>query len=181
MRGILVGNTGGRLWGMLRQSRQPAGRAAISPRAAQGFAESLDLAGRPRRLRAWLASTAFTGVFIAAMASNPQSALAACAVTPSPNTVTCDNTNQATAGTLNTSFAGTTVVNVNDRGRIDSGGATATVTAAGNLTFNNNDTTFGITSAAGNGVNLANDFGAITYVGNANVTAAHVGGKRQHE
>jgi subtilase-type serine protease len=39
-----------------------------------------------------LASTAFTGAFIAAIAGNPDSALAACVVTSNPNTVTCDNT-----------------------------------------------------------------------------------------
>jgi hypothetical protein len=66
------------------------------------------------------------------------------------------------------------VVNVNAGSNINAGGATAVVTAAGSLTLNNNDTTFGIRNNALNGVDLTNNFGAITYVGNANVTATNV-------
>ncbi|CAN7528806.1 autotransporter domain-containing protein [Bradyrhizobium sp. LjRoot220] len=124
----------------------------------------------PPRRRALLAGTAFTGAFIAAMAANPQSALAACVGVNSAS-VLCDAANPATAGTFTTSFAGGTVVNVNAGANINSGGASATVTAAGGLTFNHNDTTFGITNAASTGVSLLNNFGAITYTGNAAVTA----------
>jgi subtilase-type serine protease len=130
----------------------------------------------PRRRRtALLAGTAFTGAFIAAMAGNPQSALAVCAGENGP-LVTCELATPATAGKLSTSFNGTTVVNVNPGGKIDTGGATASVAApGGSLTFNNNDTTFGITSVgAFHGVNLINNFGAITYVGNANVTSTQI-------
>jgi uncharacterized protein with beta-barrel porin domain len=124
----------------------------------------------PRRRRAGsLAGIAFTGAFIAAMMGHPQGALAAC---QGENTasVTCDAANQATAGTLSTSFAGATVVNVNAGSKIDTGGATAS--ANGNLlTFNHNDTTFGITNTGVSaGVSLSN-VGAITYLGNANVNA----------
>src|SRR5882724_10825283 len=122
-----------------------------------------------------LAGTAFTGAFIVAMMGNPQRALAACAGEGGP-LVTCDLATPATAGTLSTTFAGTTVINDNAGGKINAGGgAIAVVTAAGSLTFNNNDTTFGITANAGSGVDLNNNFGAITYVGNANVTATNVG------
>ena len=122
----------------------------------------------PRCRATLLAGTAFTGVFIAAMTGSPQRALAACAGVNTAS-VTCDAGNQATLGTLNTTFAGTTVVNVNPGGKIDTGGAFASVTALGSLTFNNNDTTFGITNIAGIGVSLTNAFGAITYLGNAGV------------
>ena len=102
---------------------------------------------RPKRRGALLASTAFTGAFAAVIAGHPTGALAACSGVNTAN-VLCDAANQATAGPLNTSFAGTTVVNVNPGGKIDSGGAAATVTAAGSLTFNHNDTTFGISGTA---------------------------------
>jgi len=129
--------------------------------------------GMGSRARALLASTAFTGVFIAVIAGHPNSALAACSGVNTGN-VLCDASNQAATGTLTTTFGGTTVVNVNNGGKIDTGGARATVTAPGDLTFNNNDTTFGITNTGSNllsGVRLSNDFGSITYLGNANVTA----------
>ena len=77
---------------------------------------------RPRRRGALLASTAFTGAFAAVIAGHPTSALAACSGVNTAN-VLCDAANQATAGTLNTTFAGTTVVNVNPGGKIDTGGA----------------------------------------------------------
>src|SRR5690242_2326094 len=64
----------------------------------------------PNARRTLLAGTAFTGAFIAAIAANPQSALAACAGENTAS-VTCDSTNQASAGTLTTTFAGSTVVN----------------------------------------------------------------------
>ncbi|CAN7528684.1 autotransporter domain-containing protein [Bradyrhizobium sp. LjRoot220] len=124
----------------------------------------------PRRRTALLAGTAFTGAFIAAIVGHPQSALAACAGEFGP-LVTCDSVTPATAGALFTFFAGSTVVNANVDGKIDSGGAGVLVTAAGTLTFNHNDTTFGIISTASAAVRLVNDFGAITYTGNAAVTA----------
>ncbi|CAN7528027.1 autotransporter domain-containing protein [Bradyrhizobium sp. LjRoot220] len=120
-----------------------------------------------------LAGTAFTGAFIAVIAAFPQGALAACAGVDSAS-VSCDLANQAAAGTLATTFNGSTVVNVGNGGKIDAGGATATVTAPGDLTFHNNDATYGIRNlgfGAGTAVTLTNDFGNITYVGNANVTA----------
>jgi autotransporter-associated beta strand protein len=126
----------------------------------------------PRCRATLLAGTAFTGVFIAAMTGSPQRALAACAGVNTAS-VTCDAGNQATLGALNTTFAGTTVVNVNPDGKIDTGGAFASVTALGSLTFNNNDTTFGITNIAFTGVALVNSFGAVTYLGNAGVTASN--------
>ena len=128
---------------------------------------------RPKRRGALLASTAFTGAFVAVIAGHPTSALAACSGVNTAN-VLCDTTNQATAGTLSTTFAGTTTVNVNPGGKIDTGSVSATVTATGNLTFNHNDTTFGI-SGASTGVRLRNDFGAITYLGNASVTSTGSG------
>jgi subtilase-type serine protease len=151
-------------------------RVAISPRTTHAFSESLEAAERPRRrgVAALLASTVFTGAFIAVMTGNPQSALAACLNEDSPS-VTCSGSNPATAGTLNTTFNGTTVVDVNAGGKINTGGAIATVTDTGSLTFNNNDTTYGIRSTTGVGVDLRNNFGAITYVGNANVTATSPG------
>jgi autotransporter-associated beta strand protein len=121
---------------------------------------------------AWLTGASL-GI-IAALAGSPPRAFAACLGENSAS-VTCDATNQASAGTLTTSFAGATVVNVNAGGKIDTGGASATVTAAGSLTFNNNDTIFGITNTAGNGVTLANDFGAIAYTGSGTVTATSTG------
>jgi len=125
----------------------------------------------PRRRATLLAGTAFTGAFIAAIAGYPQGALAAC-LGENTASVTCQAPgDQATAGTLNTTFAGTTVINVNPGGKIDTGGATASVTAAGSLTFNHNDTIFGITGTGGDGVRLTNTFGAVTYLGNAAVTA----------
>ena len=124
---------------------------------------------RPKRRGALLASTAFTGAFAAAIAGHPTGALAACSGVNTAN-VLCDAANQATAGTLSTSFAGTTVVNVNPGGKIDTGGAAATVTAAGSLTFNNNDTTFGITQLV-HRCPAEQHFGAITYLGNAPVTS----------
>ena len=93
------------------------------------------------RRAAWLAGASL-GILAAMAGGSP--AAAAC-LGENTASVTCDAINPATAGTLTTSFAGTTVVNVNPGGQID-GGASATVTAAGSLTFNNNDTTFGINS-----------------------------------
>ncbi|MBR0850190.1 autotransporter domain-containing protein [Bradyrhizobium diazoefficiens] len=121
----------------------------------------------PRRRTAWLTGASLG---IIALTGVPPRAFAACLGENSAS-VTCDATNQASAGTLATSFAGTTMVNVNAGGKIDTGGASATVTAAGSLTFNNNDATFGITNKSGTGVALANDFGAITYAGSGAVTA----------
>jgi uncharacterized protein with beta-barrel porin domain len=132
------------------------------------FAEHTALSP-PRRRATLLAGTAFTGAFIAAIVGYPQGALAACLGVATAS-VTCDAGNQATAGTLTTFFAGSTVVNVNAGGKIDTGGATAIVTAVGTLTFNHNDTTFGITNTAGDGVSLINSFGALTYSGSAPVT-----------
>ncbi|MBR1211977.1 autotransporter outer membrane beta-barrel domain-containing protein [Bradyrhizobium sp. JYMT SZCCT0180] len=125
----------------------------------------------PRRRTTLLAGTAFTGAFVAAIVAYPQGALAAC-LGESTASVTCDAGNQATAGALTTTFNGTTIVDNNAGGKIDAGGAFANVTAAGSLTFNNNDTTFGITNIAGSGVTLLNNFGAVTYIGNAAVTGA---------
>ncbi|MBR1244453.1 autotransporter domain-containing protein, partial [Bradyrhizobium sp. AUGA SZCCT0274] len=122
----------------------------------------------PRRRTALLAGTAFTGAFIAAIVGYPQRALAAC-LGENTGSVTCDAGNQATAGALSTDFAGTTVVNNNVGGKIDTGGAGVSLSAPGTLTFNHNDTTFGITNTAGAGVALVGN-GAITYSGNAAVT-----------
>ncbi|MBR1232642.1 autotransporter domain-containing protein [Bradyrhizobium sp. AUGA SZCCT0182] len=134
------------------------------------FAECTTLSP-PRRRSTLLAGTAFTGAFVAAIVAYPQGALAAC-LGESTASVTCDAGNQATAGALTTTFNGTTIVDNNAGGKIDAGGAFANVTAAGSLTFNNNDTTFGITNIAGSGVTLLNNFGAVTYIGNAAVTGA---------
>jgi uncharacterized protein with beta-barrel porin domain len=127
----------------------------------------------PRHRTTLLAGTAFTGAFIAAIVGYPQGALAACLGENTAN-VTCQAPgDQATAGTLNTTFNGTTVVNNNVGGKIDALGATASLSGplAGTLTFNHNDTTYGIINTAGRGATLVNDFGAITYTGNAAVTA----------
>src|SRR5581483_8950193 len=120
--------------------------------------------------RTLLAGTAFTSTLIAVTAGHPQSAFAACAG-ENTSSVTCDASHPATAGTLDTSFGGTTVVNVNPGGAITTGGASATVTGPGTLTFNNNDTTFGISSSTRSGVTLTNNNGASFYVGNANVSS----------
>jgi uncharacterized protein with beta-barrel porin domain len=126
----------------------------------------------PRHRTMLLAGTAFTGAFIAAIVGYPQSALAAC-LGVNTASVTCDAADQATAGALSTTFNGTTVVNVNAGGKIDTGGASVSVTGPGTrtLTFNHNDTIFGITNTGGHGVSLTNTFGAVTYLGNAAVTA----------
>ena len=155
----------GEFWGMGVLELVAACRAQVVAKAAT--------VARPKRRGALLASTAFTGAFAAVIAGHPTSALAACSGVNTAN-VLCDAANQATAGTLNTTFAGTTVVNVNPGGKIDTGGALATVTAAGSLTFNNNDTTFGITNPGvfASAVTLINNFGAITYLGNANAVGS---------
>lgn len=110
----------------------------------------------------WLAGTAFTGAFVTIVAVFPNSALAAC-LGENTGSVTCDAADPATGGALTSSFGGTTVVNVNPGGQIDAGSANVTVTAPGSLTFTNSDTVFGIP----NGVALRNDFGAVSYIGNA--------------
>ncbi|MGM4932712.1 autotransporter outer membrane beta-barrel domain-containing protein [Tardiphaga sp. 619_E2_N8_5] len=101
----------------------------------------------------------------------PSEALAAC-VGENTGNVTCDAANPATGGTLESIFAGTTVVTVNPGAKIDGfalfgnatfGGASVTVTAPGSLTFTHSDTIFGIA----NMVNLRNAFGDISYIGNA--------------
>ena len=156
------------------RSPQRAVRAGIPASATHRHPELFDAAGRPRRRGALLASTAFTGAFIAVIAGHPQGALAACSGVNTAN-VLCDAANQATGGTLNTTFSGSTVVNVNPGGKIDTGGAAAVVTLAGNLAFNHNDTTFGIVNGGGvlPGVGLNNvGSGGVTYTGNANVTGA---------
>jgi len=125
-----------------------------------------------RRTRTCLASAALGAIVAALIAAHPRAAHAAC-LGENTASVTCDATNQATAGTLNTTFAGTTLVNIKDGGKIDTSGASGTVTAAGSLTFLNNDTTFGITSSTlNNAVQLTNNFGEITYRGNGTVTAS---------
>src|SRR5882757_195149 len=107
----------------------------------------------PRHRTTLLAGTAFTGAFIAAMMGSPQSALAACTGINS-GSVTCETGSEAAAGTLNTTFNGTTVVNVNAGGKIDTGGAIATGTGPGTrtLTSPHNDTTCGITNTGGTAV-----------------------------
>src|SRR5438552_2998673 len=83
------------------------------------FAERTTLLS-PRHRTRLLAGTAFTGAFLAAMAGSPQSALAACAGENTAS-VTCDLANQATAGALSTTFAGTTVINDAAGGKINAG------------------------------------------------------------
>ncbi len=148
--------------------RAGVGGRADDPRRARLLAAVWPYPGTRANRRAARLAGASLGIL--ALTGAPPRAFAACLGENSAS-VTCDATNQATAGTLTTSFAGTTTVNVNAGGKIDTGGASATVTAAGSLTFNNNDTTFGITNVAGNGVTLANDFGSITYAGSGTVTA----------
>ncbi|WP_441244579.1 autotransporter outer membrane beta-barrel domain-containing protein [Tardiphaga sp. 768_D3_N2_1] len=118
-----------------------------------------------------LIGTALTGAFIAMIAAVSDRALAAC-VGENTGNVTCDAANPATGGTLESIFAGATVVTVNPGAKIDGfalfgnatfGGASVTVTAPGSLTFTNGDTIFGIA----NMVNLRNFFGDISYIGNA--------------
>lgn len=116
-----------------------------------------------------LASTAVTGVLIAAIGGHPQRALAACLGENSAN-VTCDAAHPASLGALTTTFAGTTLVNIN-AGAAITAGAQVNVIAPGSLTFNHNDPA-GITGFAGNAVSLSNGNGGITYVGNADVTGS---------
>lgn len=89
----------------------------------------------------------------------PQAALAACLGENTGN-VLCDAAHPATAGTLTTSFGGTTAVNVNAGAAINVS-ASATVTAPGDLVFNHND------PAGMAGILARNDFGAINVTTNA--------------
>jgi len=111
-----------------------------------------------------LATTAFTAACVV-IANSPQSALAACAGENTAN-VLCNAANPATAGTLNTSFPGSTLVTINPGAAI-TGSANATVTAPGTLTFNHNDPA-GIGGAAA----LLNNFGAVTFTGNGPIGGA---------
>jgi hypothetical protein len=88
----------------------------------------------------------------------PQAAFAACQGENTGN-VLCDAAHPATAGTLATSFAGATTVNVNAGAAINVS-ASATVTASGSLVFNHNDPS-GIAS-----ILARNDFGAINVTAN---------------
>jgi uncharacterized protein with beta-barrel porin domain len=106
--------------------------------------------------KALLASTALIAF------AAPQAALAACQGENTGN-VLCDAAHPATAGTLATSFAGATTVNVNAGAAINVS-ASATVTAPGDLVFNHNDPA-GIAS-----IQARNDFG------NTNVTTNAVAG-----
>jgi uncharacterized protein with beta-barrel porin domain len=106
--------------------------------------------------KALLASTALIAF------AAPQGAFAACQGENTGN-VLCDAAHPATAGTLATSFAGATTVNVNAGAAINVS-ASATVTAAGALVFNHNDPA-GIAS-----ILARNDFG------NTNVTTNAVAG-----
>ena len=72
-------------------------------RAIGGFTPA-PTSTRNRKARL-LGGAAFVGV-LAALAGNPHAASAACAGVNTAN-VLCDAANQATAGTLNTTFAGT--------------------------------------------------------------------------
>jgi subtilase-type serine protease len=102
--------------------------------------------------RALLASTAFTGAFIAVIAGHPGSALAACAVTAGPNTVTCNST--VTTNTTNTDAATASSV---DRSQAFSAGPVS-------ATINTGQTVGGYglaISANGAGINLVNN-GAVT-------------------
>ena len=138
---------------------QSARGAAFAARGRPEFA-----AARPRA--ALLATTALTGAFIAVMA-NPQSALAACLGENTAN-VLCDAAHPATAGLLDTTFAGTTLVTVNAGAAITTA-ARARVTAAGTLTFSQNDPS-GIDGPLGAGVTLINNFGSIAFTGNGPVS-----------
>src|SRR5688500_3834686 len=133
------------------------------------FSRPLQAAAAPVRRRTWLGSTALLASL--AVTAAPSEALAAC-VGENTGSVTCDAANPATGGTLESIFAGTTVVTVNPGAKNDGislfgnatfGGASVTVTAPGSLTFTNSDTIFGIA----NTVNLRNAFGDISYIGNA--------------
>ena len=115
----------------------------------------------PRHRTTLLAGTAFTGAFIAAMMGSPQHALAACAGL-NTGSVTCGSPGSvATAGTLNTTFNGTTVVNVNAGGKIDTGGATAVRDGgrARTLTFNQTTPPSGSTTQPVPASDLTNTFG----------------------
>ncbi|MGM4919640.1 autotransporter outer membrane beta-barrel domain-containing protein [Tardiphaga sp. 813_E8_N1_3] len=133
-----------------------------SPRAASAASKTI-------RPVTWLGSTAL----LASLAGTvvPSEALAAC-VGENTGSVTCDAANPATGGMLITSFAGTTVVTVNPGAQIDTGPASVTVTAPGSLTFTHSDTIFGIPQI----VTLSNDFGDISYVGNAATNAVNAQG-----
>lgn len=137
--------------------------------------------------RTLLAGTAFTGTFIAIIASQSGSALAACSVTSSPNTVTCDTT--VTTATANFDAASTTSNDYNqifNSGGGVTGGVNAGQTVSGQglwivagvigapITFTNNGAVVG----AGQGLQLSSAGGNITYSGNgsANGTIAGAGG-----
>ncbi|EHR03405.1 autotransporter outer membrane beta-barrel domain-containing protein [Bradyrhizobium sp. WSM471] len=120
----------------------------VSRRHQRALSGKLGLGNR----RALLASTAFTGAFIAVIAGHPGSALAACAVTVGPNTVTCNST--VTTNTTNTDAATASSV---DRSQAFSAGPVS-------ATINPGQTVSGYglaISANGAGINVVNN-GAVT-------------------
>ncbi|WP_247987236.1 hypothetical protein [Bradyrhizobium sp. 186] len=142
---------------------------------------------RPTLRRVLLLSTAFTGVLALGVAGHSDRALASCAVSASPNVVSCDTT--VTTATGNFDAALTTS---NDYSQVfNTGGAVTAGVNAGQavsgqglwivaaelgapITFTNNGAVLG----PGDGLKLASNAGNITYFGNGSVsgTTAGVGG-----
>ena len=143
------------------------------------FAQFMSLAHPPRR-RALLASTAFTGAFIAVIAGHPQSALAACAVTAGPNTVICNGTTTTTNFFVNIDATNnpstdrqqvftTGPVTGTVNGTVDGAGLSIFANQAGApISFTNNGAV--TTNQPENGLVLGANAGTVTYSGNGSVS-----------
>jgi uncharacterized protein with beta-barrel porin domain len=143
---------------VLKEGGQQHGKVQCYLRVSQkwqSLGANFRMAVQIHNLRiALLASTALIAIAV------PRYAFGACLGENTGN-VLCDAAHPATAGTLTTTFGGATTVNVNAGAAINNGGASATVTSAGDLVFNHNDLA-GIAS-----ISARNDFGAINVTANA--------------
>lgn len=136
---------------------------------------------RPTLRRVLLLSTAFTGVLAFGVLGHSDRALASCAVSASPNVVSCDTT--VTTATTNANAASTTSSDY-DQGFTTGGAVTGAVNAGQTvsgqglsittaeldapITFTNNGAVLG----AGEGLRLNSNGGSITYLGNGSVSGA---------
>ncbi|WNJ90130.1 autotransporter domain-containing protein [Bosea sp. 685] len=161
-------------------SRPVAGRIDFLNRRIRGrgmfFRALWTTSAASIRYQKLLGSTALLASLVALAA--PSEALAACSGV-NTGAVLCDAANPS-GGSLLTSFAGTSTVNVGAGAGINTGivfwAAAAASVSAGDLTFNHTDPA-GITSLVnGHAIALNNTGpGAITYNGSANVTSAATG------
>ena len=146
--------------------------------------------GNHRRRNSLLAATALSGGLTLLMVANPQGALAACAVTSTPNTVDCATTattnsanTDATAATSSSSEqaftkGGNVAAQVDPSAAITGFGLSIESTQAGaNISMNNQGTitnSAGVPGPAGGTAveNLTATGGNVSYTGNGSVTAA---------